>query len=75
MHSRAMEKRTFSAMQLKKGLQKGELTYLATLKGNEDKEKESNIPKEIVEIFREFEDIMSPELPISFHPRGRPTTN
>lgn len=57
-----------SAMQVDKGLKKGEETWLTTFK--EDREDGSNddaIPLSIQNVLEEFKDVMPPELPRNFH--------
>ncbi|RVW27175.1 Retrovirus-related Pol polyprotein from transposon 17.6 [Vitis vinifera] len=57
-----------SAMQVKKGLKREEVTYLATLK--EEKDDGSGEPiKEIEGVLDEFKDVMPPELPKRLPPR------
>ena len=58
-----------SAMQVKKGLKKKEVTYLATLKEEMDDGSGEPMPKEIKEVLDEFKDVMPPELPKGLSPR------
>ncbi|KAL4199179.1 hypothetical protein AMTRI_Chr03g49890 [Amborella trichopoda] len=58
-----------SAMQLTKGLKKGETTYLAALKVNEEGDGESPMPLEIEQVLKEFKDVMLNELPKQLPPR------
>lgn len=51
-----------SALQVKRGLQKGEPTFLVTLAAIESSLAESPIPKAIQEVLKEFEAVMSAEL-------------
>ena len=57
------------AMQVKKGLKKKEVTYLATLKEERDDGSKGPMPKEIEGVLDEFKDVMSPELPKRLPPR------
>ncbi|RVX07653.1 hypothetical protein CK203_021959 [Vitis vinifera] len=52
-----------SAMQVKKGLKRKEVTYLATLKEERDDGSGEPMPKEIKGVLDEFKDVMPPELP------------
>ena len=52
-----------SAMQVKKGLQRKEVTYLATLKEKRDDGSKEPIPNEIKGVLDVFKDVMLPELP------------
>ena len=52
-----------SAMQVKKGLKRKEVAYLATLKEEGDDRSEEPMPKEIEGVLEEFKDVMPPELP------------
>ncbi|RVW80178.1 hypothetical protein CK203_054121 [Vitis vinifera] len=52
-----------SAMQVKKGLKRKEVTYLATLKKERDGGSGEPMPKEIEGVLDEFKDVMPPELP------------
>ncbi|RVW71430.1 Retrovirus-related Pol polyprotein from transposon 17.6 [Vitis vinifera] len=58
-----------SAMQVKKGLKRKEVTYLATLKEEKDDGLGEPMPKEIKGVLDEFKDMMPPELPKRLHPR------
>ncbi|RVW51386.1 Retrovirus-related Pol polyprotein from transposon 297 [Vitis vinifera] len=58
-----------SAMQVKKGLKKKEVTYLATLKEEMDDGSGEPMPKEIKGVLDEFKDVMPPELPKGLFPR------
>ena len=55
-----------SAMQVKKGLKKKEVTYLTTLKEERDDGSGEPMPKEIKGVLDDFKDVMSPELPSDF---------
>ncbi|XP_068644858.1 uncharacterized protein [Aristolochia californica] len=55
-----------SAMQLVKGLKKGEVTYLATLSEEKDR---IPMPREVEKDLSEFKDVMPPELPKRLPPR------
>ena len=57
------------AMQVKKGLKRKEVTYLATLKEENDKKSGEPMPKEIERVLDEFKDVMLPELPKRLPPR------
>ena len=58
-----------SAMQVKKGLKKEEVTYLATLKKERNDGSGEPMPKAIEEVLDEFKDVMPPELPKRLPPR------
>ncbi|RVW50369.1 RNA-directed DNA polymerase-like [Vitis vinifera] len=58
-----------SAMQVKKGLKREEVTYLATLKEEKDDGSGEPMPKEIKGVLDEFKDVMPPELPKRLPPR------
>nr|CAN80593.1 hypothetical protein VITISV_040475 [Vitis vinifera] len=58
-----------STMQVKKGLKRKEVTYLATLKEERDDGLREPMPKEIEGVLDEFKDVMSPELPKRLPPR------
>ncbi|RVW44493.1 Retrovirus-related Pol polyprotein from transposon 17.6 [Vitis vinifera] len=58
-----------SVMQVKKGLKREEVTYLATLKEEKDDGSREPIPKEIKGVLDEFKDVMPPELPKRLPPR------
>lgn len=62
------ESRILSAMQLDKGLKRGEMTFLATMK-EETSPFQMKAPKEIQEVLEEFKDVMPPELPKKLPPR------
>ncbi|RVX02487.1 Transposon Ty3-I Gag-Pol polyprotein [Vitis vinifera] len=53
----------------KEGLQRKEVTYLATLKEEKDNGSGKPIPKEIEGVLNEFKDVMSPGLPKRLPPR------
>ncbi|XP_068648118.1 uncharacterized protein [Aristolochia californica] len=55
-----------SAMQLVKGLKKGEVTYLATLSEEKDG---MPMSREVEKVLSEFKDVMLPELPKRLPPR------
>ncbi|RVW59550.1 Transposon Tf2-12 polyprotein [Vitis vinifera] len=56
-------------MQVKKGLKREEVTYLATLKEEKDDGSGEPMPKEIEGVLDEFKDVMPPELPKRLPPR------
>ncbi|KAL6338016.1 hypothetical protein AAG906_007832 [Vitis piasezkii] len=60
-----------SAMQVKKGLKRKEVTYLATLKEERDDGSGEPMPKEIEGVLDEFKDVMPPELPKRLPPRRK----
>lgn len=62
-----VEAKMLSAIQLKKGVQKGQATFLATLV--EEESHGTEVPNEVSEILKEFEDVMPPELPKRLPPR------
>ncbi|XP_052117959.1 uncharacterized protein LOC127747717 [Arachis duranensis] len=59
-----------SAMQLKKGFKKGEITYLALLQDESTSERE-DVPPKIKEVLEENKDMMPPELPKQLPPRRK----
>ncbi|XP_057755441.1 uncharacterized protein LOC130974589 [Arachis stenosperma] len=59
-----------SAMQLKKGFKKGEITYLALLQEELTLERE-DVPLEIKEVLEENKDVMPSELPKQLPPRRK----
>ncbi|XP_057754711.1 uncharacterized protein LOC130974013 [Arachis stenosperma] len=59
-----------SAMQLKKGIKKGEITYLALLQEESTSERE-DVPPKIKEVLEENKDVMPPELPKQLPPRRK----
>ncbi|RVW14268.1 hypothetical protein CK203_095362 [Vitis vinifera] len=63
-----------STMQVKKGLKRKEVTYLATLKEERDNGSGEPMPKEIEGVLDEFKDVMPPELPKKLPLRERNTT-
>ncbi|RVW34706.1 hypothetical protein CK203_107126 [Vitis vinifera] len=60
-----------SAMQVKKGLKRKEVTYLATLKEEKDDGSGEPMPKEIKRVLDEFKDVMPPKLPKRLPPRRK----
>lgn len=52
-----------SALQLTRGLKKGEETYVAALVHDESGEGREDPPQEIQSVLLEFKDVMPPELP------------
>ncbi|RVW89536.1 hypothetical protein CK203_043645 [Vitis vinifera] len=60
-----------SAMQVKKGLKRKEVTYLATLKEEQDDGSGEPMPKEIKGVLDEFKDVMPPKLPKRLPPRRK----
>lgn len=62
--------KTLSAMQLKKGLRKGDITYLAALKVEEPtRDIHEDIPEVIRKVLEENQDVMPLELPRKLPPR------
>ncbi|XP_015941749.1 uncharacterized protein LOC107467224 [Arachis duranensis] len=59
-----------SAMQLKKGFKKGEITYLTLLQEESTSERE-DVPPKIKEVLEENKDVMPPELPKQLPPRRK----
>jgi hypothetical protein len=59
---------TLSAMQLKQGLRRGEVTYLAAMREIKE-ETWMDVPEEVVEVLEEFGDVMPPELPKTLPPK------
>jgi hypothetical protein len=58
-----------SAMQVKKGFKKGEVTYLAALMNDKENVTMDPLPKEIEDVLVEHQDVMPPELPRRLPPR------
>ncbi|XP_020105553.1 uncharacterized protein LOC109722077 [Ananas comosus] len=58
-----------SALQLKKGVKRGELTYVAALKLETGSGDETPTPPEVAKLLKEFKDVMPPELSKSLPPR------
>nr|CAD1823351.1 unnamed protein product [Ananas comosus var. bracteatus] len=58
-----------SALQLKKGVKRGELTYVAALKLETGSGDETSTPPEVAKLLKEFKDVMPPELSKSLPPR------
>ena len=58
-----------SAMQVKKGLKRKKVTYLATLKEEMDDGSGEPMPKEIKGVIDEFRDVMPPKLPKRLPPK------
>ncbi len=58
-----------SAMQVKKGFKKGEVTYLAALTSPKEDATLGNLPKEVGKVLTEFQDVMPSELPKKLPPR------
>ena len=65
---RPSREKTLSALQLKKGLRKGEHTYVATMIEIKP-DKQVEVPKAIAPILSRFSDVMPPELPKKLPPR------
>nr|CAD1842366.1 unnamed protein product [Ananas comosus var. bracteatus] len=61
--------RQISALHLKKGVKKGELTYVAALKLETGSGVETPTPPEVAKLLKEFKDVMPPELPKSLPSR------
>ncbi|PKI78958.1 hypothetical protein CRG98_000599 [Punica granatum] len=61
--------KTFSAMQLKRGIQKGEVTYLAALKVDKDAGSGDDEPTEVAQVLDSFKDVMLTELPKKLPPK------
>jgi hypothetical protein len=57
-----------SAMQLKHGLRRGDITYLAALR-EVKKETYADVPKPVLELLEEFGDVMPQELPRALPPK------
>lgn len=58
-----------SALQLKKGVRRGEPTYVATLRESPNDADQGPIPESILQVLEEFQDVMPKELPKSLPPR------
>ena len=58
-----------SAMQVKNGLKKKKVTYLAIFKKRKDDGSRKPMPKEIEGVLDEFKDVMPPKLPKRLLPR------
>lgn len=67
--TRKDEGKMISALQLKKGLRKGELTYLATLRIEPGDQDHSTVPHQVLQVLEEFKDVMPKELPKALPPR------
>ncbi|CAL5335336.1 unnamed protein product [Camellia sinensis] len=65
MAKASSDKKVLSAMQVKKGFNEGEITYLVTLQGERGKKEDTPTepPKENAKVLVEYKDIMPPELP------------
>ncbi|XP_072953162.1 uncharacterized protein [Typha angustifolia] len=63
------ETKQLLALQLKKGVKKGEQTFLAALKLEADPLENGPIPLGVAKVLKEFEDVMPPELPMIVPPR------
>ncbi|XP_072980653.1 uncharacterized protein [Typha angustifolia] len=63
------ETKQLSALQLKKGVKKGEQTFLAALKLEADPLENGPIPLGVARVLKEFGDVMPPELPKTLSPR------
>ncbi|PKI72750.1 hypothetical protein CRG98_006835 [Punica granatum] len=61
--------KTLSAMQLKRGIQKGKVTYLVALKVDEDAGSEDDVPAEVAQVLNSFKDVMPTELPKKLPPK------
>ncbi|PKI46331.1 hypothetical protein CRG98_033274 [Punica granatum] len=61
--------KTLSAMQLKRGIQKGEVTYLAALKVDEDAGSRDDVPAEVAQVLYSFKDVMPTELSKKLPPK------
>nr|CAD1838547.1 unnamed protein product [Ananas comosus var. bracteatus] len=61
--------RQISALQLKKGVKRGELTYVAALKLETGSRDETPTLPVVAKLLKEFKDVMPPELPKSLPPR------
>jgi hypothetical protein len=57
-----------STMQLKHGLRKGEITYLAALREVKE-ETYADVPGQVLELFKDFRDAMPLELPRALPPK------
>ncbi|KAL8159561.1 hypothetical protein V2J09_001098 [Rumex salicifolius] len=68
MKAMEIETPTLSAMQLIKGVKKGEPTFLVVMSSSESGNQEA-IPPEIESVLKENEDVMPPELPKILPPR------
>nr|CAD1838443.1 unnamed protein product [Ananas comosus var. bracteatus] len=60
--------RQISALQLKKGVKRGELTYVAALKLETGSGDETPTPPVVAKLLKEFKDVMPPELPNLYLP-------
>ncbi|PKI58978.1 hypothetical protein CRG98_020623 [Punica granatum] len=61
--------KTLSAMQLKRRIQKGEVTYLATLKVDEGASSGDDVLAEVAQVLDSFEDVMLAEHPKKLPPK------
>ncbi|PKI73202.1 hypothetical protein CRG98_006400 [Punica granatum] len=56
-------------IKLKRGIQKGEVTYLAALKVDEDASSGDDVPAEVTQVLDSFNDVMPAELPKKLPPK------
>ncbi len=61
--------KTLSAMQLSRGVQKGEMTYLAALKVEDARGDGDEVPTVVTRVLTEFKDVMPQELPKKLPPK------
>ncbi|KAJ4728107.1 Retrotransposon protein, putative, Ty3-gypsy subclass [Melia azedarach] len=61
--------KVLSALQVSKGVKRGEETYLTMVKEDGISPSSHNIPKEVQSILQQFSDVMPPELPKKLPPR------
>nr|CAD1832986.1 unnamed protein product [Ananas comosus var. bracteatus] len=69
MVRKTTDARQISMLQLKKGMRRGELTYVAALKLETGSGDETPTPPKVAKLLKEFKDVMPPELPKSLPPR------
>ncbi|KAL3739200.1 hypothetical protein ACJRO7_020581 [Eucalyptus globulus] len=63
------DRKMISAIRLTKGARKGEVTFLATLKIEDDKGEGKEVPTEATQVLDSFKDVMPSELPKKLPPK------
>ena len=70
VHAEKTKTEALSALQLSRGIKKGEATFVAALVGEDQgREREESLPPVIQEVKEELKDVMPPELPKKLPPR------
>lgn len=67
--AKGSDDKLISALQLKKGVRRGEPTYVATLRESPHDADQGPLPESILQVLEEFQDVMPKELPKSLPPR------